>query len=157
MYPFEFPDHTGSATGVKGEALSNLLHLGDSFTNVPGGTAAWTFDGNTNYKSATGSAAITISRAALIVTPDNFSRFYGDPNPAFTGKVSGIKNGDNITATYSTSATAATPAGSYDITATSGGYIFNLKTSGLKTGTYNINFTVVGASNSSYTAPFGVK
>ncbi|HEX4773408.1 MAG TPA: MBG domain-containing protein [Bryobacteraceae bacterium] len=39
----------------------------------------------------------------------------------------------------------------------SGGYIFNLKTSGLATGTYRLNFTAGGAANSSYLAPFGVK
>ena len=43
---------TGTATGVKGEDLSGLLNLGSSFTDVPGGTANWSFAGNTNYKSA---------------------------------------------------------------------------------------------------------
>lgn len=38
---------------------------------------------------------------------------------------------------------------------TTGGYIFNLKTSGLATGTYNLNFTVTGDS-SVYAAPFQV-
>ena len=38
---------TGTATGVNGEDLSSLLNLGDDFTNVPGGTANWTFAGNT--------------------------------------------------------------------------------------------------------------
>jgi hypothetical protein len=39
---------------------------------------------------------------------------------------------------------------------TTGGYIFNLKTTGLTTGTYNLNFTVTGDSFT-YTAPFQVK
>src|SRR5207247_8098127 len=39
---------TGSATGVKSENLTSLLHLGASFANVSGGTAHWTFDGDTN-------------------------------------------------------------------------------------------------------------
>src|SRR5205807_7818951 len=47
---------TGSATGVLGENLSNLLNLGTTFTDVPGGTAAWSFAGNTNYGAASGSA-----------------------------------------------------------------------------------------------------
>ncbi|GEM_PF-1264744 len=37
-----------------------------------------------------------------------------------------------------------------------GGYIFNLKTTGLSTGTYNLNFTIVGASVA-YSVPFQVK
>jgi hypothetical protein len=39
---------------------------------------------------------------------------------------------------------------------TTGGYIFNLKTTGLSTGTYNLNFTVTGDSYV-YAAPFQVK
>ena len=37
-----------------------------------------------------------------------------------------------------------------------GGYIFNLSTKGLTTGTYNLNFTVTGDS-AVYSAPFQVK
>jgi hypothetical protein len=37
-----------------------------------------------------------------------------------------------------------------------GGYIFNLKTTGLTTGTYNLNFTLTGAS-AAYSVPFQVK
>jgi len=37
-----------------------------------------------------------------------------------------------------------------------GGYIFNLKTSGLTTGSYRLNFTVTGGSGT-YSAPFQVK
>src|SRR3989475_764292 len=59
---------TGSAKGVKLEDLSSLLHLGSSFTNVPGGTAHWTFDGNTNYKPASSDVSITISQADQTIT-----------------------------------------------------------------------------------------
>ncbi|HEX8582740.1 MAG TPA: DUF5011 domain-containing protein, partial [Acidimicrobiales bacterium] len=54
---------TGTASGVLGEDLSGLLDLGAKFTNVPGGTAAWTFNAanaNTNYNAAGGSAAVVI-------------------------------------------------------------------------------------------------
>ena len=44
---------TGTATGVNGENLSGLLNLGASFTDVPGGTANWTF-GGTNYNAGVG-------------------------------------------------------------------------------------------------------
>ena len=39
---------------------------------------------------------------------------------------------------------------------TTGGYIFNLKTNGLTTGSYNLKFTATGDS-SVYGAPFQVK
>jgi hypothetical protein len=55
---------TGSATGVNGENLSGLLNLGALFTNVPGGSATWTFAGNSNYASATGSVQIVLTKAA---------------------------------------------------------------------------------------------
>jgi hypothetical protein len=62
---------TGSATGVNGEDLTSLLNLGASFTNVPGGTAHWTFAGNTNYAPASGDATITITKATPVITWNN--------------------------------------------------------------------------------------
>lgn len=59
---------TGTATGVNGENLSSLLSLGDTFTNVPGGTASWSFAGNNNYNGANGTAAIVINKAATTTT-----------------------------------------------------------------------------------------
>ena len=61
---------TGTATGVLAEALDGL-DLGDSFTNVPGGTANWTFtDVTGNYNDDSGSVAIVISKAdaTIVVT-----------------------------------------------------------------------------------------
>src|SRR5207244_1550920 len=65
---------TGSATGVLGENLSSLLSFGPSFTNVPGGTAHWTFAGNTNYSPATGDVTITITQAAATIQVSGYSR-----------------------------------------------------------------------------------
>ncbi|MCX6538217.1 MAG: DNA/RNA non-specific endonuclease [Acidobacteria bacterium] len=59
---------TGSAAGVSGEDLGGLLHLGPTFTNAPGGTAHWTFDGNANYSVASGDVAIEIARATPAFT-----------------------------------------------------------------------------------------
>ena len=54
---------SGTATGVNAEDLSSLLNFGDAFTDVPGGTANWTFAGNTNYNSDSDSVAINITQA----------------------------------------------------------------------------------------------
>src|SRR5207249_3983070 len=86
---------TGSASGVKGENLGSLLHLGSSFTDVPGGTAHWTFDGNTNYKSASGTATITISQADANITVNGFSGVYDGDAHGATGSASGVK-GENL-------------------------------------------------------------
>jgi hypothetical protein len=52
----------GLCTGVGGVTLSGL-DLGSKFTDVPGGTAHWTFS-NTDYNDQSGDAAIVINKAA---------------------------------------------------------------------------------------------
>ncbi|PYS80345.1 MAG: hypothetical protein DMF67_20690 [Acidobacteria bacterium] len=61
----------GSASGVNSEDLTNLLNLGASFTNVPGGTAHWTFAGNADYNPASGNVAITIGKVTPTITWNN--------------------------------------------------------------------------------------
>jgi hypothetical protein len=52
---------TGEAIGVEGEILEGL-DLGATFTDVPGGTAYWTFTDETgNYNDASGSVEIVIN------------------------------------------------------------------------------------------------
>ena len=60
---------TGTATGVGGVDLSGSLDLGAKFTNVPGGTADWTFTGGTNYKDQSGSVSINITAPIVPPTP----------------------------------------------------------------------------------------
>ena len=73
-----------------------------------------------NYTVTSNNGTLTVTHAPLTVTAANATRAFGDPNPAFTGIITGIKNGDNITATYSTTATATSPVGTYPITPASG-------------------------------------
>ncbi|MDQ6800107.1 MAG: Ig-like domain repeat protein, partial [Acidobacteriota bacterium] len=86
---------SGSAKGVSGEDLSSLLNLGASFTDVPGGTAHWSFAGNTNYASTAGDAAITISQAAATFHINGFSGPYDGHAHGATGSASGV-NGENL-------------------------------------------------------------
>jgi hypothetical protein len=85
---------TGTAKGVKGETLSGL-ELGASFTNVPGGTATWTFtDAAGNYNNATGMADIVISKADAAIVVNGYTGVYdGNPHGA-TGTAKGVKNED---------------------------------------------------------------
>jgi hypothetical protein len=71
-----------------------------------------------NYTVTSNNGTLTITNSVLTVTAANASRFYGDPNPAFTGTITGLKNGDNITATFSSAATATSAPGTYAIVAT---------------------------------------
>src|SRR5439155_754518 len=68
-----------------------------------------------NYKVTSTNGTLTVTKAPLSVKADDASRLYGDANPNFTGTLSGVRNSDNITASYSSSATPASAVGSYAI------------------------------------------
>jgi hypothetical protein len=129
---------TGTATGVKLEALLGL-DLGASFTNVPGGTANWTFtDVTGNYKDDSGSVEIAISKAVLTVTAANKSMQYSDPVPAFTYTYSGFVGGETLGTSgvtgepsFSCVAASSSPAGVYDI---------NIGLGGLEATNYSFSF-----------------
>src|SRR5207244_2203090 len=89
---------------------------------TPVGTAAITCALGTltagNYSFTFVDGTLTITKAPLSVTANDKTRLYGDPNPALDGVITGIKNGDNITATYATAATPASAVGTYSIVPT---------------------------------------
>jgi hypothetical protein len=59
---------SGECLGMNGEVLDGL-DLGETYTDVPGGSANWTFvDVNGNYADASGSVQIIISKANPICT-----------------------------------------------------------------------------------------
>ena len=68
-----------------------------------------------NYSVTSANGTLTVTQASLVVTGTNASRLYGDANPAFTGTITGIKNSDNITATFASAATPASAVGNYPI------------------------------------------
>jgi hypothetical protein len=63
MYDGKAHGAAGSATGVNSEDLTGLMDFGARFTDVPGGTAVWTFAGDADYGTAAGSASIVIGKA----------------------------------------------------------------------------------------------
>jgi Ca2+-binding RTX toxin-like protein len=118
---------TGSATGVGGVDLTSFLTLGSSFKDFPGGTANWSFDAGDNYVLASGSVAIAISKANLIVAANNASRLFGQNNPAFSASITGYVNGEVLatsgvsgSANLTTPATQFSPVGNYAINAALG-------------------------------------
>jgi hypothetical protein len=68
-----------------------------------------------DYSSATTSVSLVVSPAPLTVTANSMNRSYGQPNPVFTGFITGVTNGDNITADFVCSATTNSPSGAYPI------------------------------------------
>jgi hypothetical protein len=83
-----------------------------TYSIVPGG---WT---STNYPIDFVNGTLTVTPAPLTLTADNATRPYGQTNPVFTGAITGIQNGDNISATYSCSATDSSAPGTYAIVPT---------------------------------------
>ena len=85
------------------------------------------YSGDTNYNGATSSVLTqVVNQTTLTVTANDASRSYGAANPAFTSTITGFVNGDTqasvVTGSPSleTTATMASPAGTYPITAALG-------------------------------------
>ena len=68
----------GTITGVdaEGTAIGTSIDLGLAFTNVPGGTATWTFTGGTNYNDQSGDVAIEIGKATASITVNGYAGVY---------------------------------------------------------------------------------
>ena len=129
--PYDGQPHgaSGGATGLTGEDLRSLLDLGATFTNVPGGTAYWSFAGNTNYTNVSGTASIILTKAAESVTLSSLpDKTYGDA--PFV--VSATGGGSSSPVTFSASGNCAsdgvngstitiTGAGSCTVTASQAG------------------------------------
>jgi hypothetical protein len=108
---------TGTATGADGANLNALLDLGGSFTDVPGGTANWTFAGDDNHIAASGSVEIAITKAAsvTVVTINGGPFTYtGDALTPATVSVTGA-GGLNLTPApaYANNLNAGTATASY--------------------------------------------
>jgi hypothetical protein len=124
VYGAANPAFSASVTGlVNGEATNvlegALVFNTSATTNSPVGTYPIAVSGVTasNYDITFTNGTLTVTAYALSVVADNQSRVYGSANPAFTGTLSGVRNGDHITASYSSPANVSSPIGSYAINA----------------------------------------
>ena len=69
----------------------------------------------THYQSATSTVVLTVNKAALAISSTNATRVFGAANPSFTGTVTGAVNGDTLSETFTTTATASSGVGTYPI------------------------------------------
>ncbi len=88
-------------------------------------SVTFTPDDTTNYTTETKTVSINVSPAEITAKADDKTRNYGEANPEFTITYSGFVNGEDETAvttasTAVTTATANSPAGTYDITVNGG-------------------------------------
>jgi sugar lactone lactonase YvrE len=91
--------------------------------------------------------------SALMVVVNNVSRAYGAANPVFSSAITGLLNGDTVVVSYSTTATAASPVGSYPITATVSGASLGNYTLSVTAGTLSVTLAATSTTISSSASP----
>jgi hypothetical protein len=74
-----------------------------------------------DYTIQTATIPLQVNKAMLTITANNFTRVYGIANPTLTGAISGVVNGDTITESFSTAATASSIVGNYPIVPSAAG------------------------------------
>ena len=109
---------TGTATFTTGATTAS--GVGSYGVTATTGTLA-----ATNYTIAFVAGTLTVTQAPLTATVQNATKVYGAALPAFALSYTGFVNGDTSavvsgTASFSTSAAATSPVGTYSITATNG-------------------------------------
>ena len=95
-------------------AVGTILNAGNGQTL----TANFTPTDTNNYTTASRQVTINVLKAPLTVNVNNAIRNHGEANPPFSGSITGLKPGDVITTSYSTTATIGSAPGTYPITAT---------------------------------------
>ena len=108
---------------------------GNTLTITGAGTVVVEADqaGNATYMAAPPvQQSLLVDQAPLTVQVNNATRPYGAPNPNFTGKITGLKNGDKVTVNYVTAATTSSPVEPYTI---------NANVSGAALANYSLNVT----------------
>jgi hypothetical protein len=105
-------DATVNVPGVSAYAPTNGAVL-DTGTNTL--SVIFTPTDSVDFSNVVDTATLVILPVSLTVTASNFTRQFGAANPEFTGTITGLTNGDDISATYSCSATASSPSGTYAI------------------------------------------
>jgi len=142
---------TGTATGLGGVNLSELLSLGASFTDYPGGTASWTFVGNDNYSASSGTAAITIAKAPVTAAAGSYTGVYdGAVHGVSACTVSGAYTGGLPCTNSPASATTVahsgpvtpqlSPGANFNVTYVSGAISITQAEATAKSGNASINF-----------------
>jgi hypothetical protein len=92
-----------------------------------------------NYSFSFVDGTLSITTAPLTVTADDKEKSCGESNPTLTGTIDGIRNDDEITASYSTTATSSSGAGDYVIAPSASGTKLSNYTPTYVNGTLTVN------------------
>jgi len=140
------PDPIAYGVPLSSTQLNAVASVPGLFTYTPPGgtilnagagqtlTVTFTPDDPVNYNSVSASVAISVTRAALLVSANSTNRPYGQTNPPFTASFTGFVNGDDAgdlegELIFSTLAQTNSPIGSYEVIP-----------SGLVSSNYTLNF-----------------
>ena len=158
------PVFSGTLTGfVAADSIGANYSTTATTNSAPGNysvTATLTDSRNVagNYTVTTNTGTLTVSKAPLTVTANNFSRVYGSTNPVFTVAYAGFTNGQTLGTSDLTGAPALATAaatnssvGSYTITNATGSlasanYSFNLVNGALTITPATLSVTATNAS-----------
>lgn len=118
------PQFTGTVTGlIPGDTITvTYSSVADTSSSVGDYQIVPTLNDPDNhlgrYNVVVNNGTLSVAPAPLSIVADDLSRAAGQANPAFTGTVTGVKNGEAISATFASAASASSQAGTYDIVPT---------------------------------------
>jgi hypothetical protein len=140
-------------------ATATVASPGPNYAITPSAAVGSGLD---NYTINYVAGALTVTKATLTVTADNASRFYGVENPTFTASYSGFQNGEILATSevtgapgLTTTATASSVPGTYQISAGVGTLAAANYTFSLATGTLTVNPAPLSASGVNFSATAG--
>jgi|GEM_PF-5572814 len=168
VYGAANPVFTGTISGLVNGDVVTATYSSVAATSNAGSyaiTAVLSGSALSNYVPAISNGTLTITPAPLTVAVASATRLYGAANPAFTGTLTGLVNGDVLTATYSSAATVTSGVGTYPITAALSGSALGNYTPAITNGTLTVtpaplavtiqNATrMYGAANPTFTAVY---
>ena len=131
------PSYAGFVNGDGPTSLSTQPACSTTYTATsPVGIYPATCTGaaDSNYTISYTPGSVTVGKATLAVVVDSKSMIYGGNLPVLTGTLTGVLPGDGITASYTTTGSSTSAAGSYPITAT-------LNDPNAKLGNYSVSNT----------------
>lgn len=118
-YGDENPELTYTLVGVvnNDDISISMVTSADKSSDVGDYNIVATLDGDkiNNYNISKYDGTLIVESVSLKIIGNNASRVYGRENPEFTGSVTGIKNNDDISVTYTTTATKSSDVDLYDI------------------------------------------
>jgi len=124
LYGDDNPQFTGTVAGLKDGATITVTYT--SVANPGSAVGSYTIVPVLNdpdnqlggYNVVINNGNLTVSPAPLSIVADDLSRAAGQPNPSFTGTVTGVKNGEAISATFASEAADGSSAGKFSIVPT---------------------------------------